>query len=175
MLNLLMSSILGRLFAFVKNKHRLIIEYILIGIIVTTAGLTFTLWLGKLKVENKLAEAKTELAQLTGKVKVLESVNDLQQKSIDDLIKLRAKDSKIMTGLLDQFAGIGKTADEKKKAIKSLGEKNESIAKYLNSIIPDELINSLCKSGTCADSGANENREGEAKRGVVPTVHKTER
>jgi len=153
----MISILWAKLFTFAREKCRLIIEYILIAVLITTAALTLNLWLGKLKVESKLSAVTVELGEVKNKIVVLESVNKVQQQTIDDLKNLRAKDSKIVAELISGFDEIASNTSGRASSIETLERKDETVSNYLNTVIPPNLIDWLCKSKTCGNNSSDKN------------------
>lgn len=67
-----------RSFHFVNRKTRLVVEYVLVAILITTAGTAASLWFEQ-------AAMTAQLQAVQGKVVVIESVNEKQELTIHDL------------------------------------------------------------------------------------------
>ena len=146
---------------FVKNKKRLVIEYVLLAVLVAVAGFTFTMWLQKERTEKSLAVAQGELQTVKGRLTIVEAVNDQQEKTISDLKDLRSEDAKALGGLLSDYKSLAANDARVRRRLTTLEQTNETIRTYLNQPIPSDLVcllNGACNAG---DPGRDANREGD--------------
>lgn len=154
----LLSSIpfVSNLLGFFTSKKRLLIEYMLIAVLLAVAGFTFNLWLNKAKVESKLEAAKKEVKVIQSKLLAIELVNDVQEKTIEDLRDLRITDAKALTGLLQDYKLLAKRDTEARQRLSALENTNETVRAYLNTPIPAELeclLNNSCRTGSEGGDG----------------------
>lgn len=148
----MLKTIFNNAMDFVKNKFRLLIEYALIGVLVATAGLSFTLWLQREKVQKELDDTKVTVAQNYGRINSLEAVNDRQEKTIATLNDLREQDSKSLTNLLSDYAKLTGHDTAVRSKIAELEKRNAKVQNYMDQPVPLEL-KCVLEDHTCSESG----------------------
>jgi hypothetical protein len=139
---------IGKVLGFFKSKHRLVIEYVLIALLLATAGFTLSMWLSKGRTEKALTTVQTELTRAKSRLNSVEQINQAQQATIKDLRDLRAKDALALTGLADDMARLGLRDQDMRRQISELEKSNATVSEYLNQPIPTELKRLLEHAGT---------------------------
>lgn len=129
----------NRVAPFVRNKKRLMIEYVLIAVIVASAATVFTLWLQNQKQEDKLTTASQTIDGLKDRVKTVEQVNETQEGTIKTLNELREQDALALGGLLSDYTRLSERDKSVQKQIADLEKNNEKVRDYLNQPLPPEL------------------------------------
>lgn len=129
----------NRVAPFVRDKKRLIIEYILIAVIVASAATVFTLWLQREKTENKLVEASQKIDGLKKRVHTVEQINATQDRTIKTLNELREQDATALGGLLNDYTRLSERDKSVQKQIAELEKNNEKVRSYLSQPLPPEL------------------------------------
>lgn len=172
MITLLLTKLpwLATAWGFLKNKKRLVIEYVLIAIVVAVAGFTFTLWLSKIRTEKALAETRTDLVTVQGRLTAVESINQAQEATIGELKELRHADAQALTGLLTDYKVLAENDARARKRLDSLEKTNEAVRTYLNQRIPPDLaclLNGTCEAG---NQGSDKDRAGNPARGAGAAV-----
>lgn len=152
---------IGRAVAFVTSKTRLVIEYVLIALLLTSAGVALTLWVRTDGLENN-----NEALQV--RVSHSESVNEAQDRTISLLQDLRRRDAALMKGLADDYSTLAKSDVSARKKLAALEKRNESVRSYLEQPVPDELVCLL--NVTCTPRAAAPPKDSPASRptGEVP-------
>jgi hypothetical protein len=145
MLNLL-SKIPG--VSWLTGNFRLVIEYVLIGTVVTLAGVAVALWGAKKNTEVVLSKTETRLGATENRVTTLESVNQAHEETIKEL-----KD-------LHDYKMLAEYDSKVRTRLHNLETSNENVRNYLNLPVPaqlDCLLNDTC---TPADQGSDKDRKG---------------
>jgi len=158
MLNLL-SKIPG--VSWVTGNFRLVIEYALIGTVVTLAGVAVALWGAKKNTEIVLSKTETRLTGTEARMTTLESVNQAHEATIKDLKDLRGQDAKALDGLLNDYKLLAESDTKVRTRLHNLETSNENVRNYLNLPVPaqlDCLLNDTC---TPANQGSNKDRAGK--------------
>lgn len=137
----------GPLFGFVLDKGRLVLEYALLATVVTLAGVTFTLWVQKGQISDKLSETETRVGGLEASVTT-------QSLTINTLRDLRQKDNQALAGLMQDYRMLSQNDSAVRNRLKALEQTNEVVRKYLESPIPPELLCVL--NNTCPASADNQ-------------------
>lgn len=133
---------------FVKSKSRLVIEYVLIGLLITIAGLTFTMWLAKERTETKLERAEADVAVLQSKVSEVERINNDQARTIEQLQELRVLDATTLQGLMRDHDAITKRDTSERKQVKQLEKTHEDVKSFMQQPVPPVL--GCVLDGTCS-------------------------
>lgn len=148
--------------SWLTGNFRLVIEYALIGAVVTLAGVAVALWGAKKNTEITLSKTETRLTATEGRMTTLESVNEAHEKTIVELKELRGQDAKALDGLLGDYKILAEADSKVRTRLHNLETSNENVRNYLNLPVPaqlDCLLNDTC---TPADKGSDENRKGGA-------------
>lgn len=148
--------------SWLTGNFRLVIEYVLIGTVVSLAGVAVALWGAKAKTEVILAKTETRLGATEGRVTTLESVNQAHEETIKELKDLRGQDAKALDGLLNDYKLLAESDARVRTRLHSLETSNENVRNYLNLPVPaqlDCLLNDTC---TPADKGSDKDRKGGA-------------
>lgn len=133
----------GTALSFVADKFRLVIEYVLIGLLITVAGFTLALWLEKSNLQDSVQAMTTKLAGV--------EINDkVQNETIEQLKDLRLQDAQAISGLLDDYKYLAKHDRDAEARLNDLEKSNATVRAYLDSSIPPELVCLL--NNTCAPS-----------------------
>jgi len=130
---------LGGVLDWLAAKRRLFVEYLLRGMFIAFAGLSFALWLTRKEVKHELAEATSQLEDVKGRLTTVEFANETQAQTIDNLRTLRKADSEALTGLLDEFEGIAKNNRVVRNKLTELEKSNEAVRNLRNQPLPPEL------------------------------------
>ncbi len=131
--------VVGTALSFVTSKARLVVEYIMVGVIVATAAVTFTLWLQKNAMEKDLTVTKQSLTLTEARLNQVELVNNEQQTTITTMRNEHIKDGIATAKLLKQIEDISKENTDVRNSINELEKANADVAKYMSDSIPDEL------------------------------------
>jgi uncharacterized membrane-anchored protein YhcB (DUF1043 family) len=132
---------------YVVNKKRLIIEYVLIGVVLTLAGAALTLWLQQRALEDKLKETNKLVTSL-------EIANQTQDATIDDLKVLRNKDAQALDGLLNDYKSLASNDAVVRSRLSTLEKSNATVHDYLSQPLPAELtclLNNTCSKDSNKD------------------------
>lgn len=151
------------IFTFVKAKNRLVIEYVLIALLVTTAATTFTLWLQKAKTEQQLEVVQT-------RVGTLEAITEIQEATIGNLKELRYKDSIALDGLISDYKALAITDARVRHKLGELERTNETVRDYLALPIPADLACMLDKTCSPGDTDSGEGGAGDPSPGPGAAV-----
>ena len=130
---------LGGVLDWLAAKRRLFIEYLLLGMFIAFAGLSFALWLTRKEVKQELAETTSQLEGVKGRLTTVEFANETQAQTIDNLRTLRKADSEALTGLLDEFEGLSKNNRAVRNKLTELEKSNEAVRNLRNQPLPPEL------------------------------------
>jgi len=147
------------------NKTRLFIEYILIGFVISLAGVTFTLWLQKNKISDDLTNTQKAVTQLEDKTSV-------QDETINNLKELRTRDATAIDGLVSDYKSLATSNKQANDKLKKLEQTNEEVRKYMADPLPAALKCLL--NGTCKTDNPNDNRKPQAPSTTAPIVHPTD-
>lgn len=123
---------IGSTLKFCKNKRRLLLEYFLIGLIVSAAALAFSTWLSKERTEKSLLTTRSELEAVQQRLGSVESVNQQQESTIDQLKELRTRDQQALTGLLMDYSVLAESDARARERLENLERSNDTVRKYLN-------------------------------------------
>lgn len=151
----------GGIFGFVLDKGRLVLEYALLGTVVTLAGVTFTLWVQKGQISEKLSATETRVGGLEQSVTT-------QSETITNLKELRQKDNQALAGLMQDYQMLSQNDSSVRNRLRALEQSNEVVRKYLESPIPPELLCVL--DGTCAAPASRESGAGAPARSASGVV-----
>lgn len=146
---------LGTAATFLTSKFRLVIEYALIAAVVIIAGVAVALWGAKKKTELVLAQTETRLTTSESRLSTVESVNQANLETINQLTSLRSKDASAIDGLLTDYRSLSNNDTAVRTRLQTLERSNEAVRDYLNQPVPTELACLL--NGTCAtgDKGSD--------------------
>lgn len=131
------------------NKTRLFIEYLLIGFLISLAGVTFTLWLQKNKIEERLENQNTKVTQLEIKA-------NTQDQTILDLKDMRSRDATAIDGLLNDYKTLAQNNKQAEDKLRKLEQTNEEVRRYMRDPLPAALKCLL--NNTCKTDSTNNNR-----------------
>lgn len=162
MFNTVMTAVLG----VFGPKARLIIEYVLIGLLLASLGMTVALYIGKLKQEQTVSNLTNQVQVLDGQVAGLENLNTLREQDIQELKQLRFLDADVLGKLVNEMTAISNRDHEFRAALGRLEASDESVRSYLNSPVPPQLRCMLER--TCEDPGSAGMPQARA-RTVQPT------
>ncbi len=140
---------IGTALNFFIQKKRLVIEYLLIAILLGTAGALVTLWLQKQGLDKRL-ESTLE------RVTVLEITTQQAEEAITNLKNMRARDARALEGLINDFKSLSEDDSRVRSRLKKLEASNETVRKYLDSPVPIALQCLL--DGTCEDASGDKDR-----------------
>lgn len=140
---------IGTITGFFVGKARLIIEYVLIGMVIAIAATAFTLWVraNKLEIRND---------ELRGRVTTTELINQAQDETITELQALRTQDSLVITGLLTDYTRLNESDTKARKKLAQLEKENATVREYLDRPLPPELscmLNNSCGAASTDASG----------------------
>lgn len=124
---------------FVTQKHRLVIEYALLAIVIASATLALTIWFQRERVESKLGDARVRIENLKGRVAKVEQINQIQDGTIQQLETLRLRDQQALTGLNEDYSALAGRDAAVSKRIAELEKQNEAVRAYLDQPVPAEL------------------------------------
>jgi hypothetical protein len=119
-------------FGFVTGKTRLFVEYLLIGSVIVLGTMVITL-----KFDN--AQFRTDMANATKEMIILRMLNDEQNNKLVMLEEFRARDSKSLSGLMNDFKVYANTSQILARKIANLEKTNEKVNSYLNEPVPYDL------------------------------------
>ena len=134
---------LGTAVSFVTGNVRLVIEYILIGLIIAGAATAITLWYRTQYLETRNDELHERITNV-------EVINEAQDKTISDLQALRQQDAAVMAGLVTDYAKLSKSDATARKKLSELEKQNANVREYLDQPLPPELVCMLNNSCTAA-------------------------
>lgn len=141
--------------SFVTSKARLVIEYLLIGVVITLCGVAVTLW-GKNKVaEVNLAKTQVSLETVASRLGTVENANSANQQTISDLQAQRIKDNSSLTDLMGDFKNLTDSDSKVRTRLQNLETSNAIVRNYLGNAVPPELnclLNNTCSAGTSNSS-----------------------
>ena len=155
---------LGTAISFVTGNVRLVIEYVLIGLIIAGMATAITLWYRTQYLETRNDELRERVVNV-------EVINETQDKTISDLQALRQQDAAVMAGLVTDYAKLSKSDMAARKKLSDLEKQNANVRDYLDQPLPPELVCMLNNSCTGAEaSGAGS--QGSAVEQPAGTVQK---
>lgn len=135
----LFSWVSGSLWPKAKEKHRLLIEYALVAVVIVVATSCVTLWLKHNSAAAKLEQANEQIAALRGRVTTVEAVNSAQEATIGNLRTLRQQDQLALGGMLEDQKRLHDLDLSERKRIQQLEASNAKVRSYLDEPIPDDL------------------------------------
>lgn len=131
------------------TKKRLIIEYFVLGILLTLGAMSLALWSKNKEIQLQLANAEHAITQIEQKVTILEYQGE-QLKLVTDALKaMRVSDNNAFRKLMEEISPIIKRQAELAMKLDKLGENNESIKNYFNTPVPDDLLKCMRENGDC--------------------------
>ncbi len=145
----------------VLNKTRLLIEYVLIGSVISLAGITFTLWLQKNKISEDLTNTQRAVTQLEGKTSI-------QDQTILNLKDMRSRDATAIDGLINDYKTLAQNNKQANDKLRKLEQTNEEVRKYMRDPLPAALKCLL--NNTCKTDDTNNNRIPQTPISPDPTV-----
>lgn len=143
---------IGTAMSFVTGNARLVIEYVLIGLIIAGMATAITLWYRTQYLETRNDE-------LRERINNVEVINEAQDKTITYLHDLRKQDAAVMAGLVTDYAKLSKSDMAARKKLSDLEKQNANVRDYLDQPLPPELVCMLNNSCTGAEAGG-QNRQG---------------
>lgn len=123
----------------VKDKHRLIIEYVLIGLMIAACALALTMWLQRERIEDQLSDVRTKLSTANQRLGAVEQVNEGQARTIADLRELREIDSRSLGGLASDYKRLHERDTRLARDINQLEKTDAQVRSYLDEPVPAEL------------------------------------
>ena len=154
----------GTAVSFVTGNARLVIEYVLIGLIIAGMATAITLWYRTQYLETRNDELRERISNV-------EVINGAQDKTITDLQDLRKQDAAVMAGLVIDYAKLSKSDMAARKKLSDLEKQNANVRDHLDQPLPPELVCMLNDSCTAAQaSGAGS--QGSAAEQPAGTVQK---
>ena len=159
---------IGTAVSFVTGNARLVIEYVLIGLIIAGMATAITLWYRTQYLETRNNELRERVVNV-------EVINEAQDKTISDLQALRQQDAAVMAGLVTDYAKLSKSDATARKKLLDLEKQNANVRSYLDEPLPPELVCMLNDSYTAAqDSGAGgQSGAAEPSAGTVQKARPT--
>lgn len=161
--------------AFVQNKTRLVLEYILIAVLVASASLTFTMWLSKGRIQEQLGAAQKDLASAHKRLDAVELVNEQHELTISSLKEMRLKDATALAGLISDYKALANSDAIARKRLATLENTNEDVRIYLNQRIPPNLaclLNHTCEAGNQGGDKAGARAAPASSAATVPSSRK---
>ncbi len=156
-----MKSLLTNVASGVKEKIRLTIEYILIGIVLVLGGFAIQLWAQKKNVDMSLAHVQAQLTvsnerieTLNTSLKNVEAVNKRQENTIAQLQKLRKLDSEQLEALNRSLKAAERDYARSKQQLAALRKDDPDVEKYLSTPVPPTL-RSLLNSQRAEGAASN--------------------
>lgn len=150
-MTLIISAILTKIKAYILNKGRLIVEYILIIAVVALGSMCLNLYLADKEAKRYLENLSNVVSDQNVRLNRLNDANVAQANTINQLKELRSKDADAIGGLITDFKILADTNTKVDKRLKDLEANNEVVRKYLQSDIPAPLIcllNNTCSAET---------------------------
>lgn len=153
-----------KLLGMCAGKGRLWIEYLLIAAVVTIGGFTVAQWYSKVQLEKRLGETELALSQVGSRLGLVEMVNQSQEETINSLHDLRIKDSRAITGLLQDFDNLSLRDARVRRELNELRNSNQAAREYIERPIPPELARMLEAQRKARDgtAGSDKDRTTEA-------------
>ena len=124
---------IGTAVSFVTGNVRLVIEYVLIGLIIAGMATAITLWYRTQYLETRNDELRERISNV-------EVINEAQDKTITDLQDLRKQDAAVMAGLVTDYAKLSKSDMAARKKLSDLEKQNANVRDYLDQPLPPELV-----------------------------------
>lgn len=155
---------IGTAVSFVTGNARLVIEYVLIGLIIAGMATAITLWYRTQYLETRNDELRERISSV-------EVINEAQDKTITELQDLRKQDAAVMAGLVTDYAKLSKSDMAARKKLSDLEKQNAKVRDYLDQPIPAELVCMLNDSCTGTEAGS-QNRQSGAAEHSAGTVRK---
>ena len=137
--------------SYVTSNIRLVIEYILIGLIIACMATAITLWYRTQYLETCNDELRERITNV-------EVINETQDKTISDLQELRKQDAAVMAGLVTDYAKLSKSDATARKKLSELEKQNAHVRDYLDQPLPPELVcmlNSSCTGSEASGAGVS--------------------
>jgi hypothetical protein len=148
-------SFLGRAVSFVTSKTRLVLEYTLIGLVISSTALAIALWYRANALEEKNAALDRAIA-------AAQSVDAAQTATIAELHNLRERDAKAISGLVADYRVLATSNENAKRKLAELEKRNEAVRVYLATPIPPDLACVL--NDTCAPKSGGAARKSSAAK-----------
>lgn len=146
----------GTAVSFVTGNARLVIEYVLIGLIIAGMATAITLWYRTQYLETRNDELRERISNV-------EVINEAQDKTITDLHDLRKRDAAVMAGLVTDYAKLSKSDMAARKKLSDLEKQNANVRDYLDQPLPPELVCMLNDSCTAAQASGAGGQSGAAE------------
>jgi LysB family phage lysis regulatory protein len=118
------------------SKLSLWLGYLAIGIAITLGCAAIWFYHQNGELHEAVGTLSSTVASQQDTLKQLESNNAQQDKAIGDLTNMRAVDSAVVTGLLQDYKRISATTSDTKTKIRELEKRNEEVRSYLNTPLP---------------------------------------
>lgn len=140
---------IGTVVGFFTGKARLILEYVLIGLVIAAGATVVTLWYRANYLELKNDELRERVVET-------EQINQRQDETITHLQQLREVDGLVIAGLVADYSRLSEADTKARKKLATLEKENAPVREYLNRPLPPELsclLNNTCKAGN-SDGGS---------------------
>lgn len=159
---------IGAATSFVGGNVRLVIEYVLIGLVIACAATAIALWYRTSYLEERNDELRVRVTNA-------EVINEAQDQTITDLQDLRQQDAEVMAGLVTDFAHLSKSDFRARQRLSELEKHNETVRDYLDQRIPPDLVCLLNDSCTPTQTGGQSGEGSAAKEpaGAVQGARQT--
>lgn len=144
---------------FLRDKVRLVVEYILIAIIIVCAGTAATLWM-----KTKNLELSNQ--RLDSRVVAVEAENKVQADTISELTALRERDAQVTEGLALAMSKIAIKDSSIRTKLQSVEVGDEKVRNFLDDPIPSNIICLL--DDTCGEGGHKDPDNKAAKSDLAP-------
>lgn len=155
---------LTNLVLWFNTKRRLLTEYLLLGLLVSVAGLAFSFWMTRKEVKDDLLNAQTVITQVQGELALANSANEMNQNAIASLNSFRQIDSSAIAGLFAALQDINNERTAQDVRLQQLEKDNAEVTNYLDTPVPPQLA-CLLEPETCAaaNSGGDKSSVPAAK------------
>lgn len=146
----MITTMVDKVLSFVTSKFRLIIEYVLIGIVLSLCGIVACQYYQQVGMQKTITDTENKLgdyAQSNGELST----------AVQTLMQQREVDWKTVESLLKDFDQFAATDEKLAKRLRDLEKRNVEVKIYLDTAIPDDLRRLLAEDNDSTDPGQSAN------------------
>lgn len=148
-------AIFATAFRWITSHVRLFIEYVLLAMLVSVAGLCLTMWFRNTGLQESIAEMNGAMDDMQLAMAVREEAMTLQQETMNRLIAMRKIDSTFLQRLSDNLQTSEQTNRQWVMKYSELEDDHEVAKPFLDTPVPAGVKCLL--DGTCQASSDNPN------------------
>lgn len=186
---MLMTNLKSSVWAAIKGRLRLYIEYVVLGSAIICASFALTMYFQNNRLSSVVGRLNTDLGTQAQQITQLRDDNEAQQHAIDEVERLRQLDHSTLQSLNDALVDVYTRNARVRDQLKKLEQSNVEVRHYLHDIpVPASvrclLDQSPCPPPTNKDGGQDRqptvrpssavpaSRDGNTSRRSPPIVYK---